>query len=444
MIDARTRLNAIDSLAGEIKRRGVGHYWIEYSSAERGRFVYRDGALEESQSALTAELKVGLYRDGRYAVQRTTDVREAAFGPFLDAAVGFLADLPADPAREPVPPELQGCSPGDLEQYDAAIPSTSPEARIGSVREMWEASKAADGRIADAMAFRTESAGETTKAWSGGFVRSASRTLLSLYSVVTVLAPDGSRPTESYGTVGRRLRSAENPRRIGLVAAERAISRIGQERAPTGTYDVVVDAECADSVIEPLFQALRGWTMHLSGSFLDGKIDALVSAPLLSIADDPGIPGALGSRASDEDGIPAVRRSVIDSGILRSYYVDWYISRKRNMRLTSGSASNLRVEPAVGVRPETRASLIAGTEKGLLVTGFNGGNSNSLTGDFSLGVSGYLIAGGQIGRPFNEMVMSGNFGDLLRTLDGIGDDPWPCSEFLVPTLRFRDVVVAGL
>ena len=32
--------------------------------------------------------------------------------------------------------------------------------------------------------------------------------------------------------------------------------------------------------------------------------------------------------------------------------------------------------------------LIAGVEKGILVTGFNGGNNNSSTGDFSYGIEG--------------------------------------------------------
>lgn len=35
--------------------------------------------------------------------------------------------------------------------------------------------------------------------------------------------------------------------------------------------------------------------------------------------------------------------------------------------------------------------LVADVQKGILVTGFNGGNCNSSSGDFSYGIEGFLI-----------------------------------------------------
>ena len=43
-----------------------------------------------------------------------------------------------------------------------------------------------------------------------------------------------------------------------------------------------------------------------------------------------------------------------------------------------------------------------------LVTGFLGGNSNGLTGDFSLGIQGFRVRNGAIAEPVAEMNMSGN------------------------------------
>jgi len=47
-------------------------------------------------------------------------------------------------------------------------------------------------------------------------------------------------------------------------------------------------------------------------------------------------------------------------------------------------------------------------KEGLLVTDFLGGNSNGTTGDFSLGIQGYLVRGGVLAEPVSEMNLSGN------------------------------------
>ena len=49
--------------------------------------------------------------------------------------------------------------------------------------------------------------------------------------------------------------------------------------------------------------------------------------------------------------------------------------------------------------------LIASVDRGILVTGFNGGNSNSTTGDFSYGVEGFLIEKGKLTQPISAHIL---------------------------------------
>ena len=72
---------------------------------------------------------------------------------------------------------------------------------------------------------------------------------------------------------------------------------------------------------------------------------------------------------------------VFERGVLRSYYVDTYYGRKLGMAPTTGRASNL----AWALGPTAATALLADAGRGVLVTGFLGGNSNRTTGDFSLG-----------------------------------------------------------
>ena len=69
--------------------------------------------------------------------------------------------------------------------------------------------------------------------------------------------------------------------------------------------------------------------------------------------------------------------------------------------------------------------------------------SNGTTGDFSLGIQGYLIKGGTRAEPFAEMNLSGNHLDFWKQLVAVGNDPVAYSSTRVPTLVFEGVQVAG-
>ncbi len=79
-----------------------------------------------------------------------------------------------------------------------------------------------------------------------------------------------------------------------------------------------------------------------------------------------------------------------------------------------------------------------------LVTGFLGGNSNPTTGDYSYGIKGFRIRGGQRAEPVGEMNIAGNLGDLLKKLAAVGNDPWPYSSLRTPTLVFEGIQFAGV
>jgi PmbA protein len=89
------------------------------------------------------------------------------------------------------------------------------------------------------------------------------------------------------------------------------------------------------------------------------------------------------------------------------------------------------------------AAILRRCGSGILVTDFNGGNSNPVTGDFSYGIEGYLFEDGRIVRPVSEMLMTGNFLALWSRLLAAGDDARPCQTKLVPTLAFSEVDFSG-
>ncbi|MDH3440038.1 MAG: metallopeptidase TldD-related protein, partial [Gammaproteobacteria bacterium] len=131
---------------------------------------------------------------------------------------------------------------------------------------------------------------------------------------------------------------------------------------------------------------------------------------------------------------------IVEQGVVKNLYVDTYYGRKAGMAPTTGSASNRRIEP--GDQP--LEALLSDAGEGVYVTSWLGGNADGTTGDFSLGLRGHMIENGQIGRPVGEMNVTGNLRDLFARLEAVGNDPYPYSSTLAPSLVFADVDFSGV
>jgi PmbA protein len=82
--------------------------------------------------------------------------------------------------------------------------------------------------------------------------------------------------------------------------------------------------------------------------------------------------------------------------------------------------------------------------RGILITGFSGGNANAATGDFSIGIRGLWIEGGKIVRPVAEMNLAGNHLTFWSGLRELGNDPFRSSSTVAPSLRFGPVQFSGV
>ena len=159
----------------------------------------------------------------------------------------------------------------------------------------------------------------------------------------------------------------------------------------------------------------------------------------MTIIDDPLIKRGLSSRHYDREGISARALPIVENGVIKNLYVDTYYGRKGEMTPTTGTPSNRRIE----LGDQSLEQLVADVGTGVYVTSWLGGNADATTGDFSLGLRGHMIDNGQIGRPVGEMNVTGNLRDLFGRLELVGNDPYPYSPTLSPSLVFSDVDFSG-
>ena len=403
---------------------------------------WRDGKVEKINEATTRGLSLQLYVDGRYSQASSSDLRTEALETFISDSVAMTRTLAEDPFRTlPEPALYEGRAAVDLQLEDPAYATVTPEARRAAAQRLEEAARAVKG----AAAILSVSTGvddtrtETFRVASNGFEGARVDTVFFVSASVSVKDADGRRP-EDYAYGGARfVGELPDVSGVGRQAAERAIARLGSKKAPSAVMTLVVDNRAAGRLLAGLNGPLSGGALQQKRSFLEGKVGQAIGSPLLDVADDPLVPRGLDSRLFDAEGIAARRFPVFEKGVLRSYYLDTYYARKLGMAPTTRGASNLAW--TLGTRG--REALLADAREAILVTGFLGGNSNSTTGDFSLGVQGFRIRDGRVAEPIAEMNVSGNLLDVWKRLVAVGNDPYPYSTLRTPTLVFEKVQFAG-
>jgi PmbA protein len=404
---------------------------------------WRDGKLEQIDEATTRGLGLTLYVDGRYSNVSTSDLRPEALDTFIGDSVVLTRALAKDPFRALPDPKLyEGQAKADLLLEDPKYSTVTPEQRRSVVKEIEAAARAVKGAeaILSVTTNFSDTLAETWRVTSNGFSGARRDTSFFISAEASVKDPDGRKP-EDYAYGGARF-VAEVPKaaQVGREAAERAISRLGAKKGESAVMTMAVENRAAGRLPAYLLGPLSGGALQQKRSFLEGKLGQAIASPVLTLVDDPLVPKGFGSRLFDGEGIAAKRMPVIEAGVLKAYYIDTYYGKKLQMAPTTAGPSNI----VWTLGDKDQAALLAAMKDGILVTGFLGGNSNGLTGDFSLGVQGFRVRGGKIAEPVGEMNISGNHLEFWKKLAAVGNDPYPYSTMKTPTLVFEGVQFAGV
>lgn len=404
---------------------------------------WRDGKVERINEATRRSLGLQLYVDGRYSAVSSSDLRPEALDTFIADSVAMTRVLAEDPFRAlPDPALYEGRAGVDLQLEDPAYPTVTPERRRQATKEMEDAARAVKGAeaILSVSTGFSDTRTESFRVASNGFEGARVDTVFVGLAQASVKDADGRRPEEYDYAQARFVSAVPSTADIGRRAAERALSRLGSKKGESAAMTLVLDNRAAGRLIGALVQPLTGAALQQKRSFLEGKVGQPIGSPLFDVADDPLIPRAFGSRLWDGEGMAAKRMPVFEKGVLRNYFLDTYYAKKLGLAPTTGGPSN--ASWTLGTK--SQAEILKDVGEGLLVTGFIGGNSNGTTGDYSFGIQGFRVRGGQRAEPVSEMNIAGNLLDLMKKLTAVGNDPWPYSSMRTPTLVFEGIQVAGV
>ena len=348
----------------------------------------------------------------------TSDFSPAAIRQTVDAAVAIARHTAEDDCAGLPEPELLA---RDLPDLDLFHPWTiSTEEAIDLAKRCEAAAFGVSKRIRN-------SEGATVSAQHSQFVFANSLGFMGGYpgsrhflSCSVIAENKGLMQRDDWYSASRAPGSLADASVLGRYAGQRALARLGARKIATTQAPILFEAPVALQLVGHFLSAVNGGNLYRKTSFLADSLGKQVFSPLVHIDEQPHLPRGMASTPFDEEGVATRDRSIVRAGTVEGYFLGSYSARKLGMKSTgsAGGHHNLFVRSE---GPDF-AGLLKHMHKGLLVTEVMGQGVNLVTGDYSRGVAGYWVDGGEIRFPVEEITIAGNLREMFKGIVAIGRD----------------------
>lgn len=452
-IPGTTNLDLARHVVDLAVRAGADQCDVVLSAYDETEVTVRRGATDRLIEAGSRALGLRVIDGGRTAVCSTSDLDPAALERLARETVELARISAVDEyAGLPDPGLLSVHSGAGLQLFDEHLDGLSTEEKIRMATVCEEAAFAADPRISNSDGASVSTRiGEFVLANSLGFAGAYGATSVSLMVEVMADDADGKKRNAYWYSVERHLHRLTDPAEVGRIAARRAIDQLGARKVPTRQVPVIFEPLTAVQLLGELAGCCTGSALYRGTTFLAGRLGERVGSPLLSIVDDPLMPGGRGSRPFDGEGVRSQRTELFREGVFRSFLFDSYSARRTGNRTTGSAARGVEGPPspapaALCIQPAAvpPGDIVGDVRDGFYVTALMGHGFNPTTGDYSHGAAGFWIEGGRLAYPVTEVNISGRMADMLAAIDAVGDDLTWFGSSAAPTVRVASMTVSGL
>ena len=432
-------------------RSGASAARLSHNKNVMDAYTILNGELDKVSHSADRSIYLYLYVDGRYGTFSTNRLVKKELEDFINQAVVMVRMLGEDQLRR-LPDADRTAKDAitglELGLCDPAYESYSSEDRLERAKSMSRFKSFAQSpqyTVLSEECEYAESSDDTLLIDSQGFEGRHRETSFNCFSEITIQDKEGTRYS-GYWWEASPTRAALEADGCSEKALSRATGQIGPQNRRSGRYKMVVDSTVASRLVSPILNALNASAIQQKMSFLEGSSGQKMFSEGLTICDLARTPGKAGSRMYDTEGVATADRTIIDNGIVREYFVSTYMAGKTGFKPTIEDISRPCLMPFVrgcslaeSKKDVSLKDILATCGNGIYVTGFNGGNCNPVTGDFSFGIEGFAFSKGKITHPVKEMLITGNMMTLWNSLIAAGSDARTSSRWQIPTLAFENV-----
>jgi PmbA protein len=439
----------LEDILGRALKSGADQAEVFYKSYKNIAVEIKDQAVESLSSSFSSGYSVRVIRNNCLGFSFSTEISES------DQVIARAMD-----ACQSVDEDLFHClpspsSPNTIDIYDNAIRNLKEDDAINMAMRIERAAFDTDSRIKRVRKPSTSfTVAETIIANSLGVKTQYQSTSCS--AQVTAVADSGNESQTGWDYMGSRFLRNISFEDVGRTAAASALRLLGSRKMQGRKTTVILDHTVANDFLGVFASSLSSDNVQKGKSLLAGRLDTLVISPKISIMDSGLLPGSLGSKPFDDEGVATQSKALIQEGRLLSYLFNTYTARKGNT-ISTGNAvrgghaslpavgiTNLYLEPASPADCVPAKDLFKAVDKGLYIVDAMGIHMvNPISGDFSIGVTGLWIERGEVAFPVKEALISGNLLDFFRKVSAVGDDMKFYGSLGSPSLIIPDIDVSA-
>lgn len=241
----------------------------------------------------------------------------------------------------------------------------------------------------------------------------------------------------------------EDPAALGEKASSLAKDMLSPKKPPPGNYDVVLEHDAFDSIIDILLPSISGDWKRKGISVLSEKLGKKVFSEQFTIHDN-GIAEAASRRPFDDEGVSSERKCLVKKGVLEQFIFD-----RENAALAGAagegfcSRSHYSEPPGIGVsnleiEPGDFSNLDEELGEHITVHSLHGVHTaNTTTGDFGLEVNIAFLHKNKEKIPVRGFLLSGNIFELFRNMKGLEKKTEVHNALIAPRIAFSSVRVVS-
>ena len=432
-------------------QQGVTEYELYYQSAESTSV----GAFQREINQFTGSVEGGVcFRcivDGKMGYASTEELSAAQAVSLVERAVDNAMALETE---DPVflGEGGQVYEPLTIEAYDLPATEELIDIVLDMQGKLYEASAAViDGSTTQGISERSEIAICNSKGLDLRYVNQTAGL------IVSAVVKEGEELSNDLAFKLGQLRSIDRTA-LAEKAAAGALSKLGGEPAPTGTYPVVFSPKAMSDLLQTFSGIFSSETAQKGLSQLADKEGQVIASDVVTLVDDPFHPDNPMPIHFDAEGSPTHCKKIVENGVLTTLLYNLKTANVAGKK-TTGNAAKSSYNASVAVRPFT-LYLAAGSlsEEELLNQAGNGvyinaleglhAGANAVSGDFSLQSAGFLIENGKKTTHVKAFTVAGNFYELMKNITAVADHvelpmALGMTAFGAPSVLVQGLSIAG-
>ncbi len=420
----------------QAKKLGASNASVVVSNSISETVNFRNQKLDESNRSDSLAIGITIYIGKKKSSISSSNLLKENLDTLIEKCIETTKNTPEDEFNSLPDKDLLVKEFKDLNLYDNT--HIKNEEKIEYLKRL-EASASSNKKIVNTESSFTEDKSNFILANSDGFCNGYKDSSF-VASSVTVAKDEKSMERDFEYTSKCHLKDIKDADELGKLAAEQTIKKLSPKKISSEKIPLIFDKRIAKGMLSTFASAISSSAISRGTSFLKDKINQKIFSDKINIYDKPDILKGLGSRAFDSEGVKTDTLKLVEQGVLKHYLIDTYNGKKLNLKSNGrcGGSSNLYFDNG----KVHFNDLLSSNSKCLYITETIGHGSNLVTGDYSVGATGFLIENGEFKYPINEITIAGNFKEMFQNITLANDLEFEYSTNS-PTMMIEGMVVAG-